>query len=129
MSPSEYANRRRSERVMLQIPIAVLTESLEHEPLREETHTMIVNAHGGLVKLTMEVMAGQPIVLKHPRSGAEAKARVVRVENPPGGFTAVAFEFVEPSPRFWPVEFPPADWGEPKAATRQRSSSEMESKS
>ena len=39
------------------------------------------------------------------------QARVVRVENPPGGFTAVGFEFVEPSPRFWPVEFPPTDWG------------------
>jgi len=34
----------------------------------------------------------------------------VRVENPPGGYTAVAFEFNEPTPKFWPVEFPPADW-------------------
>ena len=110
MSPSEGANRRRSERVMLQIPIVVLTESLEHEAMQEETHTMVVNAHGGLVKLHMEVLPAQPIVLKHPHSGSEAKARVVRVENPPGGFTAVAFEFVEPSPHFWPVEFPPADW-------------------
>jgi len=46
----------------------------------------------------------------HPRSGTKAAARVVRVDNPPGGFTAVGFEFVEPSPRFWPVEFPPEDW-------------------
>ena len=110
MSPSEGANRRRSERVMLQIPIVVLTETLEHEPMREETQTMIVNAHGGLVKLQMEVMPGQPIELMHPRSGTKATARVVRVDNPPGGFTAVGFEFVEPSPRFWPVEFPPEDW-------------------
>jgi hypothetical protein len=110
MSPSEGANRRRSERVMLQIPIVVTTETLEHEKLREETQTMIVNAHGGLVKLQMEVMAGQPIMLTHPRSGVTAAARVVRVENPPGGFTVVAFEFQEASPKFWPVEFPPADW-------------------
>ena len=111
MSPSEGANRRRSERVMLQIPIVVMTETLEHEQLREETQTMIVNAHGELVKLQMDVMPGQPIVLMHPRSEVRAAARVVRVENPPGGFTAVGFEFVEPSPRFWPVEFPPEDWG------------------
>jgi len=95
---------------MLQIPIVVMTETLEHEQLREETQTMIVNAHGGLVKLQMDVMAGQLIVLMHPRSGVSAAARVVRVENPPGGFTAVAFEFKEASPKFWPVEFPPADW-------------------
>lgn len=110
MSPSEGANRRRSERVMLQIPITVLTESVEGERMEEETQTMIVNAHGGLVKLQMEVLPAQPIVLKHPKSGVEATARVVRVENPPGGYTAVAFEFAEPSPHFWPVEFPPADW-------------------
>ena len=110
MSPSEGANRRRSERVMLQIPIVVMTESVEGEPMEEETQTMVVNAHGGLVKLHMEVLPAQPIVLKHPHSGVEATARVVRVEIPPGGFTAVAFEFLEPSPHFWPVEFPPADW-------------------
>lgn len=110
MSPSDGANRRRSERVMLQIPILVMTESVEHEEMQEETQTMVVNAHGGLVKLQMEVLAGQPIVLMHPRTGVKAQARVVRVENPPGGFTAVAFEFVEASPHFWPVEFPPADW-------------------
>jgi len=110
MPPSTGANRRRSERVMLQIPIVVMTETLEHENLREQTQTMIVNAHGGLVKLLMEVMPGQPIVLMHPRSGVTAAARVIRVENPPGGFTAVGFEFNEVSPKFWPVEFPPADW-------------------
>jgi len=110
MSPSEGANRRRSERVMLQIPIVVSTESVEGEQMEEETQTMVVNAHGGLVKLQMDVMPGQPIVLRHPRSGVEAEARVVRVENPPGGFTAVGFEFYEVSPKFWPVEFPPADW-------------------
>ena len=110
MSPSEGANRRRSERVMLQIPIIVATESVEGEQMQEETLTMVVNAHGGLVKLQMEVMPGQPIELMHPRSGTKAAARVVRVDNPPGGFTAVGFEFAEPSPRFWPVEFPPEDW-------------------
>jgi len=111
MPPSNGANRRRSERVMLQIPIEVLTESVEHERMQEKAQTMVVNAHGGLVKLEMEVLPAQPIVLRHPRSGVEAEARVVRVENPPGGFMAVSFEFLEPSPHFWPVEFPPEDWG------------------
>src|SRR5215813_1250771 len=110
MSPSEGANRRRSERVMLQIPIVVTTKTVDGEKLREETQTLVVNAHGGLMKLSMEVLNGQPIVLKNPRSGVEAPARVVRIENPPGGYTAVAFEFDEPFPKFWPVAFPPGDW-------------------
>jgi len=110
MSPSQPDNRRRSERVMLRMSVAVETETAEREKQREETHTLVVNAHGGLLKLDLEVLVGQPILLINVRSGMRAAARVVRVENPPGGYTAVAFEFNEPTPKFWPVEFPPADW-------------------
>ena len=110
MSPSDGANRRRSESVMLRMSVVVETETAEHEKLREETHTLVVNAHGGLLPLKMEVLTGQPIVLVSPKSGAREAAHVVRVENPPGGYIAVAFEFDRPSPKFWPVEFPPADW-------------------
>ena len=115
MSPSNPENRRRSERVMLQIPIVVMAKTVDGEQMREETHTLVVNVHGGLVKLTMDILHGQPIVLVNPRSGAEEPARVVRIDNPPGGYTAVAFEFDKPSPKFWPVEFPPADWERPKS--------------
>ena len=114
MSPSDGANRRRSERVMLRMSIVVETETVQREKLREETYTLVVNAHGGLLQLQMEVLAGQPLLLINPKSGAREAARVVRVENPPGGYIAVAFEFDRPSPKFWPVEFPPDDW---KAAT------------
>jgi hypothetical protein len=110
MSPSDGANRRRSERVMLRMSIIVETETAQREKLREETHTLVVNAHGGLLQLKMEVLAGQPVLLINPKSGAREAARVVRVENPPGGYIAVAFEFERPSPKFWPVEFPPTDW-------------------
>src|SRR5215470_215648 len=110
MSPSEGANRRRSERVMLQIPIVVSARAVGGQQLREETHTLVVNAHGGLMKLNMELLNGQPIVLTNPKSGVKEAARVVRIENPPGGYFAVAFEFDRPSPKFWPVEFPPGDW-------------------
>jgi hypothetical protein len=99
---------------MLQIPVVVVTESRERVEIREETHTLVVNAHGGLLKLKAEVVVGQPIVLMNPKTGAEEGARVIRVDHPPGGHTAVAFEFDRPAPHFWPVVFPPADWGLPK---------------
>lgn len=110
MAPSRGEEHRRSERVMLQIPIILVTESMEHERVCEETSTLVVNAHGGLLKLIIEVKVGQPIVLRNPKSGAEEPAHVVRIENPPGGYTAVAFEFDRPNPKFWPVAFPPEDW-------------------
>jgi hypothetical protein len=99
---------------MLQIPIVVMAESPDRQQVREETQTLVVNAHGGLLKLKAEVVAGQPIKLINPKTGAEEAARVVRVDRPPGEHTAVAFEFDRPAPNFWPVVFPPTDWGADK---------------
>jgi hypothetical protein len=111
MTDPNPANRRRSERVMLQIPVIILTRTRDGEEVRENTQTEVVNAHGGLLKLRMEVKTGQPFVLINERSKAQQGCRVVRVETSPAGHSAVAFEFDRPAPQFWPIVFPPADWG------------------
>lgn len=106
-------NRRRSERVALSVPVIVKTKTRQGESVQEETYTAVVNAHGGLMKLKMELQTGQPITLVNARTKIEQSCRVVRVETPStaAGSFAVAFEFDEPAPDFWPVTFPPADWG------------------
>ena len=96
---------------MLQVPVIVKTKTRQGKEVQEETHTMVVNAHGGLMRLKMELQAGQPIILINSRTKMEQSCRVVRVEEPPGGGFAVAFEFDQPAPHFWPITFPPADWG------------------
>jgi hypothetical protein len=108
--PASDANRRRSERVMLQIPVKVVTQTPERVPVQEETHTLVVNAHGGLLKLKLELMQGQPIVLVNPLNGMKQACRVVRIDQPSAEYFAVAFEFDQPAPKFWPVTFPPKDW-------------------
>ena len=107
---SDPTNRRRSERVMLQVPVVVQTRTRDGQEIREKTHTVIVNAHGGLMKLRMAVQAGQPILLINEKAQAQQGCRVVRVETSDGGLSAVAFEFDQPAPQFWPIVFPPADW-------------------
>jgi hypothetical protein len=99
---------------MLQIPITVMAETPERVHVREETHTLVVNAHGGLLKLKAELHIGQPMLLINPQSKAKENCRVVRVDQPSPDYFAVAFEFDHPSPKFWPVVFPPADWTQPK---------------
>ena len=108
------ANRRRSERVILQVPVTVLTETAEREQVQEVTQTLVVNAHGGLLKLKMEVLAGQPFVLVNSK-GVQEQCHVVRIDQPSPDYFAVAFQFDEPAPMFWPVSFPPADWGAQRA--------------
>ena len=111
MTDSNPANRRRSERVMLQIPVVVQAKTPDGKNVREDTQTVVVNAHGGLLKLRMEVKTGQPIVLVNERAKVQQGCHVVRVETSEAGNSAVAFEFDQPSPKFWPIVFPPADWG------------------
>ena len=105
------ANRRRSERVMLQIPVIVQVKTRDGKDVREDTQTVVVNAHGGLLKLKMEVKTGQPILLINERAKVQQGCHVVRVETSEAGNSAVAFEFDQPTPQFWPIVFPPADWG------------------
>ncbi len=102
--------KRRSERVRLSVPVIVLAETREREQVQEETHTIVVNAHGGLFKLKMEVLTGQPMILVNAKTKTEESCRVVRVDDLPSGEFGVAFEFDRPAPEFWPVTFPPADW-------------------
>jgi hypothetical protein len=100
---------------MLHVGVVVYVETAEGEQMKEETQTLVVNAHGGLLKLQMEVQPAQPIVILNVKSGVKQTAKVVRVEHPPGGHSAVAFEFDHPAPNFWPVGFPPEDWKMPPA--------------
>ena len=111
MTVPQGADRRRSERVMLQMPVTVLAETPERVQVQEETQTLVVNAHGGLLKLKMELLAGQPLILVNKQNGMKQGCRVVRIEQPSPDYFAVAFEFDRPAPKFWPVVFPPADWG------------------
>jgi hypothetical protein len=95
---------------MLQLPVVVRTTARDGKKVEEETQTSVVNAHGGLIKLQMEIQTGQPILLINAKTKMEQSCRVVRVETSVGGQSAVAFEFDRPAPQFWPIVFPPADW-------------------
>ena len=114
-SPSDPQNRRRSERVMLQMKVTVIAEDVQRKPGREEALTLVVNAHGGLLKMKMDVHVGQPMRLVNPQNNVEQDCRVVRVDDTSTDFFSVAFEFDHPNPKFWPVVFPPPDW-EPRRA-------------
>jgi hypothetical protein len=95
---------------MLQMSVKVIASTAKGEHLEEDTQTLVVNAHGGLLKLKLETHTGQPMVLVNPRNGKKQNCRVVRVEQPTPEYFAVAFEFDQPAPGFWPVTFPPSDW-------------------
>lgn len=110
---SNPINRRRSERVMLRMRLTVIAEDTQRKRQQIEALTQVVNAHGGLMKIQVELYVGQSMMLVNPQNKAEQSCRVVRVDDTAEGDFAVAFEFDSPSPKFWPVVFPPEDWHAP----------------
>ena len=114
MSPSDASNRRRSERVMLQIPVRVLTETAERVQVQEDTHTLVVNAHGALIALEAQVVAQQNVMLSNKSTQQSIDCRVVHIGSAQGGKTQVGMEFIKPSGKFWQIDFPPDDWVVPE---------------
>ena len=112
-NPSDPANRRRSERVMLRMKVTVIAEDVQRQLRQEEALTLVVNAHGGLLQMKMDVHVGQPMRLVNLQNKVEQNCRVVRIDETGTEFFSVAFEFDQPNPKFWPVVFPPADWAAP----------------
>jgi hypothetical protein len=97
--------------VPLQIPVVVETEVEEGKLVRLNAFTLVVNAHGGLLEMSLKVTQGQKMQLANPTMGVKQPCRVVGVRSSQDGLFAVAFEFDSPTPQFWPIAFPPTGWG------------------
>ena len=96
--------RRRSERMALDVSVLVRGEATDSPPFQEETFTTSVSAHGALVMLASKVTPGQILVVKNLLTDGEKPARVVRFGAPYGGIDRVGLEFLEPAPEFWFVD-------------------------
>jgi len=103
-------NQRRSHRVMLSIGIVITGDRPNGHRFSEETFTSVVNAHGALILLAEEVTRGQLVTIRNVKSGEELQGEVVEIGEPHAGRSEAAVEFLEPSPRFWRIAFPPEDW-------------------
>ena len=96
--------------MLLQMRVVVVAELEEGQKFRLDAYTQVVNAHGGLLEMSMKVSKGQKLLLAIPTMGAQQSCKVVTAKGTQDGFFAVAFEFDSPTPRFWPLTFPPPDW-------------------
>jgi diguanylate cyclase (GGDEF)-like protein/PAS domain S-box-containing protein len=102
--------RRRSERLLLDVALVVRGESKESKPFQERTFTISVSAHGVLLVLATNVALGQTLFLSNPHSQDEVEGRVVHFDPPFGGLDQVGIDFAKPAPEFWPVEAVPNSW-------------------
>ncbi|HEY1481907.1 MAG TPA: hypothetical protein VGF19_04205 [Candidatus Acidoferrum sp.] len=110
VAEADPRNRRRSERVLFQVPVLLEIPQSDGRSLHGDAYTLCVNAHGGLLEMGTRVLQSQKLVLSNPGTGASQPCHVIRCDKSINGYFAVAFEFDNPSPNFWPLVFPPTDW-------------------
>lgn len=103
-------SRRRSQRLFLQVRIIVEGTLVNKTPFKEDTHTIIVNAHGALVEMDTSLEQGQSVTLQNVRTSDKIECTVKLVQRASGGKYPTAFEFTTPNPGFWRISFPPEDW-------------------
>jgi len=101
--------KRRSQRLLLKISVLVQGETPDKSSFREETATLVINAHGALISLATKVPLGQEMLLENQRSHEQQSCKVVYLGPPDNGKIQVGVEFTQPAPHFWHIAFPPAD--------------------
>ena len=106
---------RRSSRVTLRVPLQIYEPGTDKRSLLEESYSVKVSLWGGLITLKSAIKQGQGLVLTNQSTGETKEAHVVYLKGMHLGRRLVAIEFLEPSPEFWGLAFPP-----PAAPSRYR---------
>jgi hypothetical protein len=104
------AVQRRSERVLIDVPVVIRGETADHRAFEEETFTVTVSAHGALVMMATQVTLGQTLLLLNPKNWDEREGRVAYRSPDHAGLSQVALEFTLSASDFWPISSPPPGW-------------------
>jgi hypothetical protein len=100
---------RRSQRVVIDIPVRVRVNRGGATPVEEITKTVIVNGSGALIRLsTLVVVPGETLQMVNVGTHAEVKCRVAntRIDPSDNERTEAVITFDAPTPGYWGLSFP-----------------------
>jgi len=86
----------------------MLTE--EGQAGKISAHTVAVNIHGAMAVCPRSLDEGTNLELENNRTGEKIAARVTRTPRESAEGFLIPVEFTTPSPNFWQITFPPANW-------------------
>jgi hypothetical protein len=101
---------RRSERVLVDVPLFIQGQADGAQEFKEETFTVTVSAHGALIVLAAKVALGQKVMLTNLKNKDQHEATIAFLGPPYAGLSTVGIQFSKPAPEFWAISSPPADW-------------------
>lgn|SRR5215831_9066153 len=109
-TPTHPGPKRRSQRVLMQVPVRLRGINAEGASFNEEAETLAISAHGALVLLETRLTSGSTVQLQHRKTNEEQECHVVFLGPVRGNRAEIGLEFSAPRPQFWRVAFPPEDW-------------------
>lgn len=111
------AEKRRTGRIMLTVPLEVVGKDTQGVPFRQEARTVALNRHGARIQISRPLYIGQFLRITNLIGKREAEFRVVGPVAPPterGGEWGV--ECVDTTQNIWGIHFPPLSESEAEEA-------------
>jgi len=106
---AEIRTERRSLRLWMSIPVRVSGQNADDKNFSEDTETISINAHGGLISLYQPVKVRADLLLTNLATKEEQACRVVTVHETSDRRMHIGIELLSPT-RFWGLDFPPDQW-------------------
>lgn len=98
----DAAERRRSARTSVYVPVFVYGYNSSDEPFHQHTNTLQVNDNGGLLRLDADVQCGQKLLVMNRVTKEEQECYVVMLSQPPRHADfRVGVAFANSAPGFW----------------------------
>jgi TonB family protein len=108
---AQEATPTRPQPVALEVPVTVngartVEGSDKREPFSESTKTVLVFAHGAVIRLASAVAPGQLLFISNEKTKKEVVCQVVKSKSYRTVTGYVELEFTEPASGFWGMRFP-----------------------
>ena len=110
--PDQPSTHRHSRRLYIHVRVRLHWRLENQSLISEETETVVVNAHGTLVRLDAVPLLGQKVTLENISTHETQDSIVVFLGKAAAksGKISIGIEFTKPNASFWHVSFPPEDW-------------------
>ena len=111
--PEEAPNpiKRRSDRVMVSVPIDVIATDIHGAHFEEACVTEMVSLHGATIALANRASSEHPVRLRRRALDVEVRARILGQMGLRPGRNVYGVAFLEDAPDFWGIRFPPPEEG------------------
>jgi len=84
------------------------------QTVKVAAHTVAVNIHGAMVVCPRPLDSQAQVTVTNDRTHQQTGARVTRAPRESSEGYLIPVEFTSPSPNFWQISFPPANWKAPE---------------